>query len=107
MLTTVGNPPGLIGSERKVVNLSSRQLREDEVTVLRLGLQFIQTPLHKYILSAPAQLLADIEATFEKYIWPKTMSAAQNSTMQGVLMHIRKKFYLLKRSPLDRTSLKD
>ena len=92
MLTTVGNPPGLIGSERKVVNLSSRQLMHDEITVLRLWLKFIQNPMHKYTVLAPTQLLADIKATLEKYIWAKTMSAALNSTMKGVFKHIRKKF---------------
>ena len=90
-LTMVGNLPGLITSERKVVNLSSRKLTWDEIIVPHLGLRFIQKPLHKYIVLSPTQLLANIETTSEKYIWPKTMSAAQSSTMES-LSTLRKNF---------------
>ena len=85
MLITVGDPLGLIGSE------SSRQIMRDKITVLRLGLKFIQNPIHKHAILAPNQLLADIEATFENYIWAKTMSAAQNNIMKGVFKHISNK----------------
>ena len=99
MLAPIGDPPGLIGSERKIVNLSSRQLMQDEITVLRLGLKFIQNPIHQHTILAPTQLLADIEATFEKYIWPKTMSAAQNNIMKGVFKHIRNKILAIETVP--------
>ena len=72
---------------------------QDEITVLRLGLKFIQNPTHQHTILAPTQLLADIEATFEKYIWPKTMSAAQNNIMKGVFKHIRNKILAIETVP--------
>ena len=77
----LGNLSSLIGSTRQVVNLSSRQLMQDELIILCLWLKFIQNPTHEYISSAPIQILADIEATFNKYVWPKEIfvSVAQKN----------------------------
>ena len=83
----------LIGSNDRIVNLSSRKLTEDEITLLGLGLKFIQVPSKKCFSGAVDSSLLDIEATFGKYIWSKSnvMSRAQGDTMVKLLNYIKLK----------------
>ena len=66
-------------------------MTDDESTLLRLGLKFIQVPSKKFISSALDGLLSDIEVTFDKYIWPKSnlFTRAQDSIMVKVLSNIK------------------
>ena len=49
-------------------------------------------PRQKYFLSAVDGLLKDIEATFEKYIWPKSclFTKAQDNIMAKVLSDVKR-----------------
>ena len=58
--------------------------------MLHLGLKFIQAPEYKSIFSASTHLIADIQATFDKYIWPKSkfLTKVQKNTLNNVLLDI-------------------
>lgn len=85
----------MIGSDNQIANLSSRILTEDEITVLGLGLKFISSPSPRSMSYAVNHLIKDIEASFEKYIWPKSsvLTNAQNAVMAKVLRDIKSKIY--------------
>ena len=78
-----------------MANLSSRKLTTDVFTVLSLGLKFISSPSHRNTSYAVNHLIVDIEATFDKYVWPKTnvMTNAQNVVMANILRDIRNRIY--------------
>ena len=88
--TTVRSFPNPIGSDDKIVNLSSRTLTKDERRLLELGLKFIQAP-YKKIPGAKENLIVDIEVTFNKYIWPKSsyMTWAECDIMAKLKDHIK------------------
>ena len=66
-------------------------MTEDENTVLRLGLKFIQVHSNKYFSGAVNGLLHDTEAMFEIYIWPKSkfFTRAQDDIMVQMLSDIK------------------
>ena len=71
----------LIGSEDKIVNLSSRTLTKDKRRLLELGLKFIMTPYKNKFFGFKENLIADIEATSDKYIWPISNYIFDSSTV--------------------------
>ena len=70
-------------------------MTEDEKTILNLGLKFIINPGNRNISGAVNYLIKDIEATFDKYIWPKScvMTRAQNDIMAKTLHNIKKEIH--------------
>ena len=69
--------------------------------LLQLGLKFIQIPNRKYFSNALDGLLQDIEATFDKYIWPKSRSftKVQNNIMANVLSDIKQMIHSVEVRP--------
>ena len=86
----VRGPSKLIGSDNWILNLSSKSLTDVEITLLEPGLKFIQVPNRKSLFGAVDNLLLDIEATFDKYIWSKSifMSRAQDDIMVKLVTDI-------------------
>ena len=70
-------------------------MTEDEKTILSLGLKFIINPGNRSIYGAVNYLIKDIEATFDKYIWPKScvMTRAQNDIMAKILLNIKREIH--------------